>query len=118
MISMKTHDLQLKNEYTTNSIYSFISPDNYDIPLIPWAQKIKYLKRWAGEYVTEDEIKTWIKRNPHEHFPMESDQDDIEFVVNTWAEENLPENQFIHIEVVDDRNTGHFRIMLFELVKK
>jgi len=119
---MRTYELHLKNEYKINSIYSFISPNNYDIPLIPWVQKVKYLARWAaagneGAGITEETIKGWIENEPSIHFPIECDQEDIEYVINTWAEENLPENQFVRIEVVDDRNTGYFRVLHFELKK-
>lgn len=49
---------------------------------------------WSGEIVTQDETAIWYEDRVREHFPMEGDQERIEYIMQGWNSffEYIPED--------------------------
>lgn len=114
----------LKNEWNINSIYSFLSKGYNEIPIISRKEKIKLITQYIRENVTNENsidaemVEHMINTDTNDYFPIYCDMADINYVLTEWSKIHLPNNQFFHIEYVDDGNCGYIRVMLFEVKKE
>jgi len=113
--------LQLKEEWNIASIYSFFNRTFNEIPIIDWENKVRIFTRYiqkkvpGEETINVDIVKNMIHENNDDYLPVIGDTDDIRWILQEWAKDNLDENQFIHTECVEGVQCSNIRVMLFEL---
>ena len=119
----------MNDEWHVDSIYSFFNKKAEEFPLMKQKDKIEYFAKYLSENNSEitedgktdvDMIEHLLHDDPqmNDIIPVISDTEDIDWIVREWAKDNLPDNQAIWTEYVDDNNCGLIRIIVFDVSGK